>query len=294
MIRLAMERSWSSGEINSPKPCLPVPFGFVSKFYPRADVASVPRTNRDSLTRRLDCNGDRWHCLTVGKSLENFFPKLLADAEERSLALSRSFFAMRRQSGVWLSELDPGATMEFAQRLPRHGASRRKRRFRWWEFPRFLASMTANISPSETRDVNSTSWLKSGAGLLSASPSLLTREQVEAELHKAPHLPIFASAPIEFLPDASLRTPSAAKLGVLAADWAPNDPQPLYLKAAHITTPKRGTNDSDVEDQRSSERGRCYFPTAASSAGGVSALESDAKPRYFLPLFLTIPRETRF
>ena len=125
MIRSAMERSWWSGEINSPKHYPPVPFGCVSKFYPRADVVFARRTNRDSLARRLYCSEDRWHCFTVGKSLGNFFPTLLVDVEERSLALSRSFSAMRRQSGVWLSELDLGATMEFAQPSPRHGASRR-------------------------------------------------------------------------------------------------------------------------------------------------------------------------
>ena len=76
-------------------------------------------------------------------------------------------------------------------------------------------------------------------GSFVTEPTLFTREQLETELHKAPHLPIFASAPIEFLPRVILRTPSAARLGSLAADWAPNDPQPLYLKAAHITTPKR-------------------------------------------------------
>jgi tRNA threonylcarbamoyladenosine biosynthesis protein TsaB len=77
-------------------------------------------------------------------------------------------------------------------------------------------------------------------GTFISEPDLLTREQVEAEVHKAAHLPIFASAPIEFLSDAILRTPSAARLGALAADWPPNEPEPLYLKAAHITTPKRG------------------------------------------------------
>ena len=76
-------------------------------------------------------------------------------------------------------------------------------------------------------------------GTFITEPKLLARDEVEAELRKAPHLPIFASAPIEFLPDVVIRTPSAAKLGALAADWAPNDPEPLYLKAAHITTPKR-------------------------------------------------------
>jgi tRNA threonylcarbamoyladenosine biosynthesis protein TsaB len=76
-------------------------------------------------------------------------------------------------------------------------------------------------------------------GYFVIEPSLLTREELEAELQKAPHLPIFASAPIEFLPKVILRTPSAARLGALAADLPPDDPQPLYLKAAHITTPKR-------------------------------------------------------
>jgi tRNA A37 threonylcarbamoyladenosine modification protein TsaB len=76
-------------------------------------------------------------------------------------------------------------------------------------------------------------------GTFITEPKLLARDEVEAELRKAPRLPIFASAPIEFLPDLVIRTPSAGKLGALAADWAPNDPQPLYLKAAHITTPKR-------------------------------------------------------
>jgi tRNA threonylcarbamoyladenosine biosynthesis protein TsaB len=79
-------------------------------------------------------------------------------------------------------------------------------------------------------------------GTFITEPRLLTREQLESELHKAPHLPILSSAPIEFLPAVIVRTPSAARLGALAANWAPNDPQPLYLKAAHITTPKRGND----------------------------------------------------
>jgi tRNA threonylcarbamoyladenosine biosynthesis protein TsaB len=74
-------------------------------------------------------------------------------------------------------------------------------------------------------------------GTFVTEPRLLTQGQVEAELQTAPHLPILASAPVGFLPNVILRTPSAAKLGALAADWAPKDPEPLYLKAAHITTP---------------------------------------------------------
>ena len=132
-------------------------------------------------------------------------------------------------------------------------------------------------------------------GTFISEPDLLAREQVEAELHKAAHLPIFASAPIEFLsgrdsPHAQRR--QARSVGCRLA--AKRATAPLPEGSTTSPRPSVATNDSDVEDQRSSERGRCYFPTAASSAGGVSALESDAKPRYFLPLFLTIPRETRF
>jgi tRNA threonylcarbamoyladenosine biosynthesis protein TsaB len=79
-----------------------------------------------------------------------------------------------------------------------------------------------------------------GHGAVVTEPTLLTREQLEVELQKAPHLPIYTSASIDFLPTAIVRTPSAARLGMLAADWPPTHPQPLYLKAAHITTPKRG------------------------------------------------------
>jgi tRNA threonylcarbamoyladenosine biosynthesis protein TsaB len=73
-------------------------------------------------------------------------------------------------------------------------------------------------------------------------PKLFTKDQLEAALRETPHLPVFASAPIEFLPGVIIRTPSAAKLGLLAADWTPNHPQPLYLKAAHITAPKNVTD----------------------------------------------------
>lgn len=75
-----------------------------------------------------------------------------------------------------------------------------------------------------------------------AQPQLITKDQLEAALQKTPHLPIYASTPIEFLQGVIVRSPSAAKLALLAADWAPNQPQPLYLKAPHITAP-RGTKD---------------------------------------------------
>jgi tRNA threonylcarbamoyladenosine biosynthesis protein TsaB len=75
-------------------------------------------------------------------------------------------------------------------------------------------------------------------------PELLTKEQLEAALKEVPGLPVFASAPIDFLSGLILRTPSAARLGMLAASWPPNFPQPLYLKAAHITIPKSGIDRS--------------------------------------------------
>ena len=71
-------------------------------------------------------------------------------------------------------------------------------------------------------------------------PKLLTREKLEAELQQST-----TSADLRFCAHRvppqgnSFEHPSAGKLGALAADLAPDDPQPLYLKAAHITTPKR-------------------------------------------------------
>jgi tRNA threonylcarbamoyl adenosine modification protein YeaZ len=75
-------------------------------------------------------------------------------------------------------------------------------------------------------------------------PMLLEKDQLEAALHETPHLPVFASAPIDFLQGVIIRTPSAARLGFLAANWAPNHPLPLYLKAAHITTPRSASDRS--------------------------------------------------
>ena len=75
-------------------------------------------------------------------------------------------------------------------------------------------------------------------GIFLSEPELLTKEQLEAAVQETPNVPVFASAPIEFLPGTIIRSPSAARLGLLAADWAASPPRPLYLKAAHITTPK--------------------------------------------------------
>jgi tRNA threonylcarbamoyladenosine biosynthesis protein TsaB len=76
------------------------------------------------------------------------------------------------------------------------------------------------------------------AGNFVTEPKLVAKDQLEGVLRETPLLPVFASAPVEFLRDVTVRAPSAARLAFLAAKWAPNHPQPLYLKAAHITAPR--------------------------------------------------------
>ena len=76
------------------------------------------------------------------------------------------------------------------------------------------------------------------SGKFVAEPDLLQKNQLVAAVQQTPGLPIVAPAPIEFLQGVIVRTPSAARLAHLARDWEPNCPQPLYLKAAHITAPK--------------------------------------------------------
>jgi tRNA threonylcarbamoyl adenosine modification protein YeaZ len=75
-------------------------------------------------------------------------------------------------------------------------------------------------------------------GAFRCEPKLLTQQELIVAVREIPDVPIFAASPIEFLPGVIIRTPSAARLALLAAGRAPNNPQPLYLKAAHITTPK--------------------------------------------------------
>jgi tRNA threonylcarbamoyladenosine biosynthesis protein TsaB len=75
-------------------------------------------------------------------------------------------------------------------------------------------------------------------GKFVAEPELLQKSQLLAAAQQTPGLPILAPAPIEFLEGVIIRTPNAARLARLAADWEPNCPQPMYLKAAHITAPK--------------------------------------------------------
>jgi tRNA threonylcarbamoyladenosine biosynthesis protein TsaB len=81
-------------------------------------------------------------------------------------------------------------------------------------------------------------------GRFVAEPSVLEKSQLLAAVQQRSGLPIIAPAPIDFFQDVTVRTPSAAALARLAADWEPNCPQPLYLKAPHITEPKRGIGKS--------------------------------------------------
>ncbi|MGA7214563.1 MAG: tRNA (adenosine(37)-N6)-threonylcarbamoyltransferase complex dimerization subunit type 1 TsaB [Terrimicrobiaceae bacterium] len=81
-------------------------------------------------------------------------------------------------------------------------------------------------------------------GRFVVEPELLQKAQLVVLLSQTPDIPILAPAPIEFLQGVVVRTPSAARLARLAADWQPNRPEPLYLKAPHITGPKGGTKCS--------------------------------------------------
>ena len=76
-----------------------------------------------------------------------------------------------------------------------------------------------------------------------SGPDLLTREELEDALRKS-DLPIYSPAPIDFVPEIIIRSPSAVILGILGASLEPKHPQPLYLKAAHITSPTSGINRS--------------------------------------------------
>ena len=81
-------------------------------------------------------------------------------------------------------------------------------------------------------------------GKFVAEPELLQKSQLLAAVQQRPDLPILAPAPIEFLQYVIVRTPNAARLARLAVDWEPNCPQPMYLKAAHITAPKGAISGS--------------------------------------------------
>jgi tRNA threonylcarbamoyladenosine biosynthesis protein TsaB len=76
-------------------------------------------------------------------------------------------------------------------------------------------------------------------GSFLAEPELLDAAEVIEALKRFPRAPVFASAPIAFLGGLTVKTPSAARLARLAAEWTPGFPQPIYLKAPHITAPRQ-------------------------------------------------------
>jgi tRNA threonylcarbamoyladenosine biosynthesis protein TsaB len=82
-------------------------------------------------------------------------------------------------------------------------------------------------------------------GRFASDPELLPKTELPAFLGKTPGLPILAPAPVEFLQGVIVQTPSAARLARLAADLPPDRPEPIYLKAPHITAPKGRTNVPD-------------------------------------------------
>jgi tRNA threonylcarbamoyladenosine biosynthesis protein TsaB len=75
-------------------------------------------------------------------------------------------------------------------------------------------------------------------GRFVSEPELIAKPQLSISLVETPGIPILAPAPIEFLQGVIVRTPSAARLARLAATLPPNWPEPIYLKAPHITAPK--------------------------------------------------------
>jgi tRNA threonylcarbamoyladenosine biosynthesis protein TsaB len=79
-------------------------------------------------------------------------------------------------------------------------------------------------------------------GKLQGEPVLMDRDQLATAVQQTPDLPLFAPASIEFLQGVIIRTPSAARLAFRAAGLAPNFPEPIYLKAPHITRPTRASD----------------------------------------------------
>ncbi len=65
-------------------------------------------------------------------------------------------------------------------------------------------------------------------------PELLPRLELRA--HLAPRLPVFSSAALQDLPEATLQAPSAAILAL--RNFTDSHPRPIYLKPPHITQAK--------------------------------------------------------
>jgi len=70
-------------------------------------------------------------------------------------------------------------------------------------------------------------------------PLLLEREGLMKELDKTAELQVLVPSAIDFLPQAVVGVPDAARLARIGAGLEPTShfPEPLYLKAPHITGP---------------------------------------------------------
>ena len=80
--------------------------------------------------------------------------------------------------------------------------------------------------------------IRRGAGTVAESPA---RGRCCSQ---TPDLPIVAPAPIEFLQGVIVRTPSAARLARLAADWEPNRPATRLPQGGAYHGPERRTKCS--------------------------------------------------
>jgi tRNA threonylcarbamoyladenosine biosynthesis protein TsaB len=79
-------------------------------------------------------------------------------------------------------------------------------------------------------------YARISGGTMVAEPVLLTPEAV---LERIGNRRVLVPAPVDFLPDAELAQPSAARLARLAPEHAAGLPEPLYLKAPYITEQRK-------------------------------------------------------
>ena len=66
------------------------------------------------------------------------------------------------------------------------------------------------------------------------------------------------------------------------------------LVLLHGIKPPHDGKVTSTLDRSAAMISRDLYLARATGSGGVRALAKETKPRYFLPVFLTIPRETRF
>ena len=80
-------------------------------------------------------------------------------------------------------------------------------------------------------------------GLFLQKPALLSPGETVLHLRNHPDLPILSATPLAGIEGIRIVTPSAVRLAILAKRGDPSSlvlgtPEPLYLKAPHITAPK--------------------------------------------------------